>query len=52
VGEDFDFNLLTQENRPSKGQPLEKQKRGEEKTEIQARYTRKALKRLLETKQN
>ena len=52
VGEDFDFNLLVQEIRPSKGQPLEKQKRGEEKTEVQARYTRRALKRLLETKQN
>jgi len=34
--EDFDFNLLTQEIGPSKGQSPEKQKRGEEKTKVQA----------------
>jgi len=51
VGEFFYFNLLAQKIGPSKEQLLEKQKRGGEKIEIQARYTRKALKRLLETKQ-
>ncbi|MEE2708832.1 MAG: radical SAM protein [Gemmatimonadota bacterium] len=50
VGEDFDINVLAQDIETPTGQTLTKPKRGEEKTELQERYTRKALNRLLGTK--
>jgi radical SAM superfamily enzyme YgiQ (UPF0313 family) len=51
VDEDFDIALLTKDTSGVDEENQGPRKRGEEKTEVQARYTRKALQRLLETKQ-